>query len=177
MYIHIPYHTWNLTEVPYSRHHYPTEASPRRGFTHVWPPANHTPTPYTSPLPTSAGGPPGTLGRRPYTCITPTWASAFCARTRWGQQFPTSPYLVEVTYAKLLWPEFIAATKSIAKPPTHIRRRPPRNAWPEAIYVYNPDVGERILREDSLGTEATTGQYLAEVTCMTLKNASYSKIL
>lgn len=63
--------------------------APRRGLTHVWPPANHTkdtPTPYTSPLPTSAGGTPGTLGRRPYTCITPTWTSAKCARSRWGQQ-------------------------------------------------------------------------------------------
>ena len=32
------------------------------------------------------------------------------------------------------------------------------------VHVYNPDVDERILREDSLGTAATTGQYLAEVT-------------
>ena len=30
--------------------------------------------------------------------------------------------------------------------------------------MYNPDVDERILREDSSGTAATTGQYLAEVT-------------
>ncbi|WP_300934781.1 hypothetical protein [uncultured Muribaculum sp.] len=40
----------------------------------------------------------------------------------------------------------------IYKPSAHIRRRPPRNAWPEAIHVHNPDVGERILREDSLGS-------------------------
>ncbi|WP_305239443.1 hypothetical protein [uncultured Muribaculum sp.] len=52
MYILLSHHTWNLSEVRYSRHHYPTEASPRRGLTHVWPSANHTkdtPTPIYKP--------------------------------------------------------------------------------------------------------------------------------
>ncbi|WP_287212197.1 hypothetical protein [Muribaculum sp.] len=105
MYILLSHHTWNLSEVRYSRHHYPDEASPRRGLTHVWPPANHTkdtPTPYTSPLPTYAGGTHDTLGRRPYTCITPTWASTESASPRQGQQFPTYPYLAEVTCAARL---------------------------------------------------------------------------
>ncbi|THG46109.1 hypothetical protein [Muribaculum caecicola] len=90
MYILLSHHTWNLSEVRYSRHHYPTEASPRRGLTHVWPPANHT------------------------------------------KDTPTPIY----------------------KPSAHIRRRPPRNAWPEAIHMYNPDVDERKMRESSLGSTA-----------------------
>ncbi|WP_304967105.1 hypothetical protein [uncultured Muribaculum sp.] len=115
MYILLSHHTWNLAEVRYSRHHYPDEASPRRGLTHVWPPANHT-----KDTPTPIYKPSAHIHRRHtrnawpeaiHTCITPTWTSAKCASPRWGQHTHTGQYLVEVTYAKLLWTEFIAATK------------------------------------------------------------------
>ncbi len=103
--------------------------APRRGLTHVWPPANlpnynpkgiadnfgepqptspgfrqhnnpeirHTPQTHSQDQPPSAGGTRGTLGRRPYMCKTPTWASAKYARSRWGQHTHTYPYLTEVT--------------------------------------------------------------------------------
>jgi hypothetical protein len=76
-----------------------------------------------------------------------------------------APYLPIPRRGYMCDMSFIAANKSIAKPSAHIRRRHARNAWPEAIYVYNPDVDERRKREDSLGTTAPTSPYLAEVTC------------
>ena len=109
--------------------------------------------PYTSPLPTSAGGPPGTLGRRPYTCITPTWTSAKCASPRWGQQPPYLPiprrgYMCETTMAR------IYCCNQTLNPVTsaHIRRRHTRHAWSEAIHVHNPDVGEHRKRDSSSGS-------------------------
>ncbi len=83
--------------------------APRRGFTHVWPPANHTkdtPTPYTSPLPTSTGGTHGMFGRRPYMCITPTWTSAFLRESSLGTTHPYRPiprrgYICETTMDRI----------------------------------------------------------------------------
>ncbi|WP_289860804.1 hypothetical protein [uncultured Muribaculum sp.] len=65
-----------------------------------------------------------------------------------------APYLPIPRRGYMCDMSFIAANKSIAKPPAHIRRRHTRHVWPEAIHVHNPDVDERILRESSLGSTA-----------------------